>query len=423
MKRNQYHTLVCRKGIFRYASNMLLPLVGQFFVQRILRTSGQKMTFLSFLLLFVACEPATKQEKQAEENFNEALFEHKTAVRFAKGFTIDYYDNYKVVNILNHFEERTDTLKYVLVQRGTPKPENFPNSPIMEIPVRSIVAMSSMHIALAAFLESADLIVGLGSHQYVTSPEVRENITAGEVVEVGIGAAANDELLITLRPDVVMAMASPDATYGRYETLTEAGIPVMIFTEWLEKTPLGRTEWVKVMAAMLNKEKLAEEKFDEIAEAYQQYAHLAEKAEKEPVVVSGMPYKGSWFVPDGDSYMGKFLEDAKTSYHWSETTGKGSLALDFESVYPVALTADFWINVGSTTSMEKLAAKDVRYTDFKAYKEGLIFNNNKRINDLGANDYWESGGLNPHIILADLIHIFHPDLLPDHDLVYYKKLK
>jgi iron complex transport system substrate-binding protein len=45
------------------------------------------------------------------------------------------------------------------------------------------------------------------------------------------------------------------------------------------------------------------------------------------------------------------------------------------------------------------------------------------LNDIGANDYWESGSVNPHLILADLITIFHPDLLPGHQLVYYKQLQ
>ena len=39
------------------------------------------------------------------------------------------------------------------------------------------------------------------------------------------------------------------------------------------------------------------------------------------------------------------------------------------------------------------------------------------------NDYWESGMTRPDRILKDVIKIFHPDLLPDHQLYYYKKLQ
>ena len=52
----------------------------------------------------------------------------------------------------------------------------------------------------------------------------------------------------------------------------------------------------------------------------------------------------------------------------------------------------------------------------------MIYNNNERISSGGGNDYYESGPINPQKVLADLIKIFHPELLPDHELYYYKKL-
>ena len=118
----------------------------------------------------------------------------------------------------------------------------------------------------------------------------------------------------------------------------------------------------------------------------------------------------------------QLLQDAATSYAWSGVKGKGNLHLDFERVAPVALQADFWLNVGYVDSRADIAARDVRYKAFRPFRQGTIFNNNKRVNDLGANDYWESGAVNPHLLLADLIRILHPELLPDHELVYYKQL-
>ena len=40
----------------------------------------------------------------------------------------------------------------------------------------------------------------------------------------------------------------------------------------------------------------------------------------------------------------------------------------------------------------------------------------------GGNDYWESGVVHPERLLADLIHIMHPDMLPDRELYYYQRL-
>jgi iron complex transport system substrate-binding protein len=65
----------------------------------------------------------------------------------------------------------------------------------------------------------------------------------------------------------------------------------------------------------------------------------------------------------------------------------------------------------------------VRFKDFKAFKTGAIFNNNRRTNSSGGNDFWESGVVHPEIVLADLIRIFHPQILPEHNLYYYQKVK
>ena len=417
-KRSSNSPRACRKRIFLYAHSST-GAIGILFI---------------FCLAFwlTGCDspsasgsaPADTLAEATSENISATSYlQEQAEIKYGRGFSLEYHDHYKVVNILHNFEEHTDTLRYVLVRRGTPAPASYPNSQIIEIPVRSMVGMSSMHIALADYAESADLLVGLGSLKYVSSPLVRKNIAEGKVLETGIGAAANDELLISMQPELVMAMGSPDARISRYETLTGAGIAVLINTEWLETSPLGRAEWVKLMAALTDQEALVNRKFSETADKYHRLAALTRTAKEKPMVVAGMPYKGTWFVPDGDSFVGQFLRDAGTTYHWSETVEKGSLPLDFESVYPIALKADFWINTGYVNDLQEIKATDVRFADFSAFKQKKVFNNNKKVNDLGANDYWESGAVNPHLILADLIKIFHPELLPEHELVYYKSLR
>jgi iron complex transport system substrate-binding protein len=276
---------------------------------------------------------------------------------------------------------------------------------------------------MADFAGAADVITGLAESKYVTSPVVRKNMAARKVIEVGNGSAMNHELIISMKPDLLMTMGSPDAPFNRYQPLTGAGIPVMMNAEWLETDPLGRSEWVKLMAALLNKEEMVNRKFDALVKEYNQMKALAAAVKQKPEVVIGMPFKGTWFVPDGDSYLTQFLKDAGARYHWSDVISKGSLAFNFETVAPIALKADFWLNMGNAQSKEEIAAIDQRYTQFNSYKKGTLYNSNKRINDIGANDYWESGAVNPHLILADLITIFHPELLPGHQLFYYKQLQ
>lgn len=135
-----------------------------------------------------------------------------------------------------------------------------------------------------------------------------------------------------------------------------------------------------------------------------------------------MPYKGTWYMPGGHSYIANTLNDANGAYPWANDTHTGGIQLDFETVFATGLKADIWINPGLATTLNDITGVDSRLTDFRPVQEGLVYNSNKRINPKGANDYWESGLVNPHIILADLINIIHPGLLPEHELFYYQKL-
>ncbi|WP_234735058.1 ABC transporter substrate-binding protein [Tellurirhabdus bombi] len=392
-----------------------LPLFRFFF--------GTWLVGLSGLLL--SCSSASTLTEQSETAAtSKDYFAEKTAVRYAKGFRIKYFNNYKLVEIMNPFEQKADTIRYVLVQRGTPHPDGYAKSQIIEIPLRSLVAMSSMHVGLVGFLEAEDILVGLGNLKYVSSSKVIQRIEAKKVVEVGKDQTIDEERLITMHPDLLMAVGSPVSRMDRYRTLTDAGVPVLINSEWVETTPLGRAEWVKLMAALLNQEKAVNQKFGALEKEYNRLVKLTRNIARKPTIISGMNSKDAWFVPDGDSYMTRFFLDAGATYPWSGTKTTGSLPLNFEAVYPIALTADCWLNVGITNinSKQDILAKDARYADFKAFKTGQVYGYSKRVNARGSNDFWESGAVNPQLVLADMIKILHPDLLPKHELVYYKQI-
>lgn len=390
--------------------------------------SSYSIFFLFSLLsfsLFLGCNAEKTQSHEKVAKFEKNSYAAQTKINHAQGFTITYHNNYKIVSILSPLETGTDTSKYILLERGTARPKGFEKAQVIEIPLRNIVATSSMHVALLEFLDSQDIITGLSNPEYIYSAKVQALIKAGNVANIGRDQGLNDEKLVEMHPDAVMAMGGPGTKTDHYRVLAQAGIPVLINSEWIEKTPLARAEWVKLVAALVNKEKLVNEKFGKIEMEYARLAQLAKKVKDKPSIISGLNTKDAWFLPNGDSYMSQFFRDAGGDYHWSSTKSTGSLPLNFESVYPVALEADAWLNVGFDKNDTKanILAQDSRYSDFKAYKSGRMFSYNGRVNDQGANDFFESGTVNPHTVLADLIKILHPELLPGHDLVYYKQLK
>ncbi|MCF2506300.1 ABC transporter substrate-binding protein [Dyadobacter sp. CY107] len=393
--------------------------------QRSFKNSTFLFLFLFSFLHLSGCNSEKKQSKEESSKVEKNTYANQTKINHAKGFTITYHSNYKIVSILSPFETGTDTSKYILLERGTARPTGLEEAQVIEIPLRSIVATSSMHVALLEFLDSQSIITGLSNPQYIFSAKVQAMIKAGKVVNIGRDQGLNEEKLVEMHPDMVMAMGGPGAKVDHYRILAQAGIPVLINSEWIEKTPLARAEWVKLVAALVNKEKEVNKKFAKIEVEYARLAELVKEVKEKPSIISGLNTKDAWFLPNGDSYMSQFFRDAGGDYHWSKTKAAGSLPLNFESVYPIALEADAWLNVGFDKSDTKanILAQDSRYSDFKAYKSGRMYSYCGRVNDQGANDFFESGTVNPHIVLSDLIKILHPELLSEHHLVYYKQLK
>lgn len=346
-----------------------------------------------------------------------------SAVQYARGFRIDHYKGYRDISILNRTGGRTDTLHYLLVEEGVAPPADRPGIPVIVTPVKSMAVLSSMHVAMAEFAGAAGRITGLGNIQYIYSPVMRARIRSGQVKQVGIDAGMNNELLISMHPGVLITMSNPEASAGAFRTVIDAGIPVLPDGDWLETTPLGRAEWVKLFGALVDKEEVVALRFDSLARSYQRLAAIGSQAKVRPSVILEMPFKGTWYVPAGGSFVAQCLRDAGADYHWSDTKGTGSLAMDFEAVAPVALKADFWLDLGAVDSRAEVVAVDGRFTAFRSFQTGALYNYNRRMNDLGSNDYWESGAIHPDLILADLIRILHPGLLPPDSLYYYKQLK
>jgi iron complex transport system substrate-binding protein len=350
-------------------------------------------------------------------------FPEKATVEYSAGFTIEYFGHYKVLTVNTPYPGATESFQYALVQCGTPKPQGFTEEQIIEVPVKSIVSMSTTYLPFLEQIGVLDRLVGLDDATYVSNPTVLKMAADGKLKTIGSGAAVNVEQALDLRPDLIMVYSSGSPEYDAHPKLIEAGLKVALNAEWLDTSPLGRAEWGKFIAAFFNKEAQAEKVFDETAQKYEALKALAAKAASKPVVFVGTPYEGTWYMPGGKSFAAALLIDAGATYPWADTTDTGSLYLSFEEVFDKAKDADFWLNVGFVPDLKSLTNQDARFADFAAYQEGNVWNNDARTTPNGGNDYYESAVARPDVVLADLIAILHPELMKDHTLTYFRQLK
>ncbi|NEQ52892.1 MAG: ABC transporter substrate-binding protein, partial [Leptolyngbya sp. SIO3F4] len=355
---------------------------------------------------------------------DEDYFPDKVQPEHAAGFSVDYYNHYKVVTVTQPWKAANETFEYVLVQCGTPMPVGFEDAQIIQVPISTVATLSTTYLPHLEQLDQVDALVGMDNFDFVYAPAVREKIDRGELIEFSSGRTLDMERLLVSDPALVMAYGTGDPDVDSYSRMIQSGLSVALVGEYVETSPLGRAEWLMFTALFFNEEAKAQEVLSEISTDYNSLVELTATLPEGPTVFTGFSYEGTWYMSGGKSYAAQLLKDAGADYLWSDNDSTVAIPLDFESVFNEAATADMWVNVSQDwLNHGDAIATDPRYGKFNALKQNNVFNNNARMNDFGGNDYWESGAVNPHLILADLVKIFHPDLLPDHELVYYQKIE
>ncbi len=61
-----------------------------------------------------------------------------------------------------------------------------------------------------------------------------------------------------------------------------------------------------------------------------------------PSVLFGSFWNGQWFVPPGNSYMAKLIDDAGGRYVFADRKGEGNITVDMETMITVGGKADVW---------------------------------------------------------------------------------
>lgn len=343
---------------------------------------------------------------------------------YATGFRVRDGGDYKLVTVLNPWQNSQDvSYRYVLAAKKEILPDSLQDLPWIRTPVERVIALSTTHVAMIDQLGMASTLVGVSGSHFIYSPKIREGVSSGKVVDIGYEQGLDFETIVELDPDVLFIYGVEGKVVATLEKLKELGVPVVFCGEYLEPHPLGKAEWIRFFSLFFNLEASADAFFQRIDSSYSQLAKIAATADDTPGVLIGLPWKDTWYMAGGRSFAARLIEDAGGDFLWRENSSTQAIPLDLESVYIRAVNASVWINPGAANSLEDIGSLDERFMELEVVKNAQVFNNNLRSSPEGGNDYWESGTVRPDLVLADLISVFHPDLLADHSLVYYRQLK
>lgn len=367
---------------------------------------------VTWVLLLSACGGGSKTSSlQAEGD--------TVRMKYSSLLQIVKHADYTVVTIRNPW----DTLKvlhtYLLADREKPLPEHLPEGTVVRTPLQKSVIYSSVHCSLWSELDELKGIGGVCGLEYIKLPQIQEGCRNGSIVNVGNSMNPDIERIIDLRPDAILL--SPFENSGGYGRVGKLNIPIIECADYMETSALGRTEWMRLYGLLLGKEAQADSLFAGIEKEYLTLTQQVKSQNlKRPTVISEMKNSSAWYIPGGNSTMGRLYQDAGADYVFAYLSNSGSVPLAFETVFDRGGNADIWLikyNQPQDKTYSELERDYAPYARFKAFQDRKVYGCNTN-----HVSFYEESPFHPELLLKDLIKIFHPELLPDYDLKYFSNL-
>ncbi|TAE72576.1 MAG: ABC transporter substrate-binding protein [Bacteroidetes bacterium] len=360
-----------------------------------------------YFLLFFSCfflMYCQEKENQSKKNTQKQT-------DFTPAFKIQKYEHYQLLTI--YFNEKKDSVLYAFVPKNKKIETNIPTKNIIRTPVQKIVTFSHTHLACIEKLEQNNTILGVTEGSFLKDSKWEKSIQEKKIIDLGTADEGVKEKIIAIKPEIVLISNAMDI--NKLSSLRKFNIQTIVNLDWLETHPLGRAEWIKIFGLMFETEKEAENIFEKIQKEYNEIKNIAQKKSKNISVLTDMPFRGTWYLAGGKSYMAQFIKDAGGDFVGKDNDNTASIPMTIEKLYVKGKNIDIWLNVGQAKTLDEIAKNDERLTNFLPYQQKKIYN-------YGA-DYWLTSIINPQEILADMLHIFHPELLKDRKMKYYTKLK
>jgi iron complex transport system substrate-binding protein len=382
-------------------------------------------------LIEVTSPPQANLVDGCVANFHESVdyFPERTTFRHSSQLSVAYERNYKRITFRPAIAT-DEAVEILLVQCGTPVPPHGPNSVVVSVPVTRIASASSAMLGAAAELGVVDRFVGLSDPRKVTVPAFQERIRQGAIASMGGHGHGNIEPIIGADPDVYFTFYSAYPQYNIHPRLWSMGIRAVPHADSVEATPLGRAEWIKLLALLTNTEARANQAFDQVERAYLEAARIVSASIDRPTVLAGTASQRDVMeLFGGANHRAALIRDAGGRFVLENDRFPGSwLITPFERVYAAGADAAYWI--GTRPGIQTVGAL-IAANPHHRWFEAAVGNGDVYALDLGYRGMFayhleDQGMNNPHRQLVEIAAILQPQLADRLDVahpLFVRKLK
>lgn len=342
------------------------------------RLLAAALALLTVLSLCACGAPGTAQSPDAaagEQSWSELTFDRTMPLRYAQQFTVEYAgESYKRITI-------RDDRVYLLVAEGAAVPEGVPEKvTVLQQPLDQIYLVAAAAMDYFDKLDAVGCITLSGKKQadwYIQS--AKDAMDSGAMTYAGKYSEPDYELILSNGCDLAVENTMIYHSPAVLEQLERLGIPVLVETSSYETLPMGRMEWIKLYAALLDKEDEAEALFNAKMDS------VADVLEQQPtgktVAFFYITSSGAVNVRKSTDYVAKCVAIAGGDYisfdESAEDNAQSTINIQMESFYHGAVDADVLIYNsiidGELSSIDELVALDPLLADFKAVKDGNVW--------------------------------------------------
>lgn len=350
-------------------------------------------------------------------------------MKYAQLLTIVSHDEqgYTEVKVHNPWKEGTELHRYILVPKGKEGDATMAKlagqahgegkaaatlgvkTDTVRTPLESNLVFTAPHCQLLTELGCQNAITGVCDKDYINIPDIKSRAQADAkvahpIMDCGSSMQPDIERIIALHPEALLI--SPFENNGGYGKLDKLRIPIIETADYMETSPLGRAEWIKLYGLLLSSSK-ADSLFSAIEKEYLQ---LKAEAAKLPLGLSILTERKTgnvWYVPGGKSTMGILLRDAHAKYIFADDQHSGSLSMSPEQIIAKGNQIDAWALKyfgGNALTKNDLLAEYQGYQALKAFQSGNIYETNTN-----CEPYFELTSFHPEILLREFIILSHPE--------------